>query len=62
MKSPPRFPVDPVIEAYKRGVDLSLLRENLRRSPEERLLAMVSMLELSAALADGMRQTRRRGA
>jgi hypothetical protein len=27
---------DPVIEAYKKDVDRSLLRENLRRTPEER--------------------------
>lgn len=27
---------DPVIEAYKQDVDRTLLRENLRRSPEER--------------------------
>jgi len=37
---------DPVIEAYKRDVDRSLLRENLRRTPEERwrLLAEASRL------------------
>lgn len=28
---------DPVIEAYKAGIDRTLLRENLRRSVEERL-------------------------
>jgi hypothetical protein len=28
---------DPVIEAYKKDVDRTLLRENLRRSVEERL-------------------------
>jgi hypothetical protein len=27
---------DPVIEEYKKDVDRTLLRENLRRSPEER--------------------------
>jgi hypothetical protein len=30
------FPPDPVIEAYKRHVDRTLLRENLRRTPAER--------------------------
>lgn len=30
------FEPDPVIEAYKKDVDRSLLRENLRRTPEER--------------------------
>ena len=29
--------VDPVIEAYKRDVDRTLLRENLKLSPELRL-------------------------
>jgi hypothetical protein len=28
---------DPVIEAYKKDVDRTLLRENLRRTPQERL-------------------------
>ena len=29
---------DPVIDAYKPGIDRTLIIENLRRSPEERLL------------------------
>ena len=37
-------PVDsstnPVIEAYKRDVDRTLLRENLKLTPEERLLTL----------------------
>jgi len=28
--------VDPVIEAYKKDVDRSLLRQNLQRTPDER--------------------------
>jgi hypothetical protein len=31
------FAPDPVIEAYKKDVDRTLIRENLRRSPAERL-------------------------
>ena len=31
---------DPVIEAYKRDVDRTLLRENLKRTPEERFLQL----------------------
>ena len=34
---------DPVTELYKEGVDRTLLRENLRRSPEERLRALQSL-------------------
>ena len=31
---------DPVIEAYKRDLDRSLLRANLKRTPEERFLQL----------------------
>jgi hypothetical protein len=42
--NPPRaFPLDPVIEEYKRHLDESLLRESLRRTPEQRILAIMSM-------------------
>lgn len=32
--------VDPVIEFYKRGVDRTLIRENLRKTPTERVRAL----------------------
>jgi hypothetical protein len=31
---------DPIVELYKRGVDRTLIQENLKRSPEERLRAL----------------------
>jgi hypothetical protein len=31
------FEPDPVVEEYKKDVDRTLLRENLRRTPEQRL-------------------------
>jgi hypothetical protein len=34
---------DPVVEFYKRGVDRTLIRENLRRTPEERLRALEAL-------------------
>lgn len=37
--------VDPVIEAYKSGVDRTLIRENLTKSHEERVVALEQMLE-----------------
>lgn len=37
--------LDPVIEAYKKDVDRTLIRENLKKSHEERLLALEAMLE-----------------
>lgn len=49
--------VDPVIEAYKKDVDRTLLRENLRRTPEERSRAFESMAE-SYAEAQRLRRLR----
>ncbi|HYK00141.1 MAG TPA: hypothetical protein VE974_00155 [Thermoanaerobaculia bacterium] len=39
-KEPMSGTPDPVVDAYKPGIDRTLLRENLRRSPEERLRAL----------------------
>jgi hypothetical protein len=41
---------DPIIDAYKKHVDRTLLRENLRRSPEERLLALMELQRFAAEL------------
>lgn len=38
---------DPVIEAYKRDLDRTLLRENLKKSVEERLAALVALQHLA---------------
>ena len=43
---------DPVIEAYKKGVDRSLLRQNLMRTPEERWANLLA----ATRLADEMRR------
>lgn len=40
--------VDPVVEAYKRDVDRTLLRANLLKTPEERVLALMALQELAA--------------
>ncbi len=39
--------LDPVVEFYKQGVDRTLIRENLRRSPEERLRALQQLLQFA---------------
>lgn len=41
---------DPVIEAYKKDVDRTLLRENLRRTIEERFENMMRLQELAAEM------------
>ena len=38
---------DPVIEAYKKDVDRTLLRENLKRSIAERLAQLVALQQLA---------------
>lgn len=48
---------DPVIEAYKRDVDRTLLRENLRRSVEERIEALMRVQQL----AEEVRRAGQRG-
>jgi hypothetical protein len=39
---------DPVIEAYKKDVDRTLLRQNLKRTVEERFRAHQQLLEFAA--------------
>ena len=38
------FEPDPVLEAYKKDIDRTLLRENLKLTPEQRLLKLQSVL------------------
>jgi len=42
--------LSPVVEAYKSGIDRSLIRENLRRPPGERLRRLAEMAEFSEEL------------
>lgn len=42
---------DPVIEVYKRHVDRTLLRENLKLTPEERLRNLMAAQRLLDELA-----------
>ena len=51
---------NPVIELYKRDVDRTLLRENLRKSPEQRLQQLESMAELVQALQSAAGRKRAR--
>jgi len=44
------FAPDPVIEAYKRDIDRTLLRENLRLTVEERFLKLQDLQRFAAEL------------
>ena len=49
----PAPPLDPVVEAYKPGVDRTLLRANLRRTPDERLRNLVALQRFADELRRG---------
>ncbi len=51
---------DPVIEAYKRDIDRTLLRKNLRLAPEERVLAAMELQKLAEEVRRAGREARRR--
>ena len=60
MSSDERY-VDPVIEAYKPGIDQTLIIENLRRTPEDRLRnAMALQRDLEELRRAGERARRSR--
>ena len=44
---------DPVIDAYKKDLDITLLEESLRRTPEERIVAIMEMQRLVEELRRG---------
>ena len=52
--------VDPVVDVYKKDVDRSLLRRNLEKTPEQRILDLQDRLKLAeeARRAGGEARTR----
>jgi hypothetical protein len=50
---------DPVIATYKRDVDRTLLRQNLRRSVEERIEMLMSVQQLAAEFRQAGRRAGR---
>lgn len=50
---------DPVIEAYKKDIDRTLIRENLKLTPEQRLEELMRLQEFAEELRRaGKRMTR----
>ncbi|MFN0241368.1 MAG: hypothetical protein ACKVWV_00590 [Planctomycetota bacterium] len=41
---------DPVIEVYKRGVDVTLIRENLKLTPQQRVEKMIAVAKFAEEL------------
>lgn len=58
-RSPDDFEPDPVIEAYKKHVDRTLIREQLRRSVDDRVKTMLGALRFAEELGAAGRRQRR---
>ncbi len=54
---PPSLDPDPVIEAYKKDIDRSLLRERLKRTPTERVEDLTALARFAEELASAKRRT-----
>jgi hypothetical protein len=52
---PAVFGPDPVIEAYKRGIDRTLRCENLKLTQEQRLQKLQDFVRLATQLGDARR-------
>jgi len=49
---------DPVIEAYKKDLDRSLIRDSLKMSPDERIRGLVALHEFAEELRRSMKEAR----
>jgi len=61
MDNPPKIILepDPVIDAYKKDVDRTLIRENLKLTVEQRLLKMMELQRFALELRSCARGTAR---
>ena len=59
-QAPPDY-VDPVVEYYKKDVDRTLLRENLKLTVEERLQKFVRIMKSVGALREAGQLARKAG-
>jgi hypothetical protein len=57
-KETPDIEPDPVIEVFKKDIDRTLLRENLKLTPEERLKKMQAALEGVLAVREAFEKGR----
>jgi hypothetical protein len=58
--SKPEIPPDPVVEAYKRDIDRSLIRENLKLSVEDRFRKAIALQRFADELRRAGREARQR--
>lgn len=55
----PNADLDPLIEAYKKDVDVTLIRENLKLTLEERLNKLYALQQLAVELHRAGQTTRK---
>ena len=60
MEATPPRDLDPVVEVYKKDVDRTLLRRNLKLTPAERAEQLVKCMEFVAELRRGEARLRAR--
>ena len=58
-KPRPPFVADPVIEAYKKDVDRTLIRENLKLTPQQRIENLMALQRFAEELREGGRRAKR---
>jgi hypothetical protein len=54
----PQREVDPLIEAYKKDIDITLIRENLRLTVDERFQQLMKLQEFAEELQRAGRKAR----
>ena len=57
-RTKPETDFDPVIEAYKKGIDVTLIRENLRLTVDQRFQQLMRMQEFAEELQRAGRKAR----
>ena len=57
----PRRVADGVVDAYKKDIDRTLLRENLKKTPEERVASLQALVRLADEARSAGRTLRRGG-
>ena len=55
-----RSSIDEIIDLYKKDVDRTLIRENLKLTTEERLMKAQQMAQMAEELREAGREARRR--
>ena len=56
----PRLDPDPVVQAYKKDIDRTLIRENLKLTVEERFIKAMALARFADELRRAGREARRR--